>query len=45
MSERVLPPGTTYEEVYARFRWSVPAAFNIGVDMVIAMRATPRASR
>jgi len=33
MSERVLPPGTTYEEVYARFRWSVPAAFNIGVDI------------
>ena len=33
MSERVLPPGTTYEEVCARFRWSVPAAFNIGVDI------------
>ena len=33
MNERTLPEGRTYEEVYARFRWSVPAAFNIGVDI------------
>ena len=33
MSERVLPPGKTYEEVCARFRWSIPAQFNIAVDI------------
>jgi len=33
MSERVLPPGRSYEEVYARFRWAVPERFNIGVDI------------
>jgi acetyl-CoA synthetase len=31
MSERVLPEGRTYQEVYARFRWSVPHAYNIAV--------------
>jgi acetyl-CoA synthetase len=29
MSDSVLPRGKTYDEVYARFRWSVPASFNI----------------
>jgi acetyl-CoA synthetase len=33
MSDAVLPQGKTYEEVYAKFRWSVPPAFNIGVDL------------
>ena len=33
MSERVLPQGKTYEEVCARFRWSIPASFNIAVDI------------
>lgn len=32
MSDRLLPPGRTYDEVYARFRWPVPAAYNIAVD-------------
>ena len=27
----VLPPGKTYEEIYAAFRWKVPARFNMGV--------------
>ena len=31
MSDSVLPQGKTYEEVFARFRWSVPATFNIAV--------------
>lgn len=31
MSDTVLPQGKTYEEVYARFRWSVPPTFNIAV--------------
>jgi acetyl-CoA synthetase len=33
MSERVLPQGKTYEEVCARFRWSIPSTFNIAVDI------------
>ena len=33
MSDTVLPHGKTYEEVYARFRWAVPASFNIAVDI------------
>ena len=33
MSGRVLPQGKTYEEVCARFRWSIPSAFNIAVDV------------
>ena len=33
MSEGVLPQGRTYEEVYERFRWSVPPAYNIAVDV------------
>lgn len=33
VSDTVLPQGKTYEEVYARFRWSVPPAFNIAVDI------------
>ena len=31
MSDSVLPQGKTYEEVFARFRWSVPPTFNIAV--------------
>ena len=31
MSHSVLPQGNTYEEVYARFRWSVPPMFNMAV--------------
>ncbi len=33
MSDTVLPKGETYEEVYTRFRWSVPLTFNIAVDV------------
>lgn len=33
MSDRVLPQGKTYEEVYARFQWSVPSALNIAVHI------------
>ena len=33
VSERVLPEGRTYEEICARFKWDVPAAFNIAVDI------------
>jgi len=29
----VLPAGKTYEEVCRRFRWQVPAEYNIGVDI------------
>ena len=32
-TERVLPEGRTYEEICARFKWSVPATFNIAVDI------------
>jgi acetyl-CoA synthetase len=31
MSDSVLPQGKTYEEVFARFRWSVPPSFNMAV--------------
>ncbi|MFN0302843.1 MAG: AMP-binding protein [Burkholderiales bacterium] len=33
MSDTVLPQGKTYDEVCARFRWSIPASFNIAVDI------------
>lgn len=33
MSDTVLPEGKTYEEVCARFRWSVPPMFNIALDI------------
>jgi acetyl-CoA synthetase len=33
MVETVLPIATTYEEVYARFRWTIPTAYNIAVDV------------
>jgi acetyl-CoA synthetase len=32
MGESLLPVGTSYAEVYARFRWHIPSTFNIGVD-------------
>ncbi len=33
MTDRLLPQGSTYEEVYARFRWPTPTLFNIAVDI------------
>ena len=33
MGEALLPVGTSYAEVYARFRWHIPTNFNIGVDV------------
>ena len=33
MEETLLPAGTSYAEVYARFRWHIPTTFNIGVDV------------
>ena len=33
MNERVLPEGKTYEEICARFKWSIPATFNIAADI------------
>ena len=33
MGEALLPVGTSYAEVYARFRWQLPTIFNIGVDV------------
>ena len=33
MNDRVLPEGNTYEDVCARFQWSIPATFNIAVDI------------
>ena len=32
MGDALLPVGTTYAEVYDRFRWQLPTTFNIGVD-------------
>ena len=29
----MLTPGNTYEEVVTRFRWEIPAHYNIGVDI------------
>src|SRR5438445_11673120 len=33
MGEALLPVGTSYAEVYARFCWQLPTTFNIGVDV------------
>ncbi len=33
MADTVLPAGTSYEDVYARFRWSIPPRYNIAVDV------------
>ena len=33
MIDKALPEGNTYEELCARFRWDIPANFNIGVDI------------
>src|SRR5262247_2895092 len=33
MVEALLPVGTSYAEVYDRFRWQLPTTFNIGVDV------------
>jgi len=32
MVDTLLPRGESYEDVYARFRWTVPPAYNIAVD-------------
>src|SRR3989454_5958556 len=32
MTDTVLPRGESYADVYARFRWSIPTAYNIAVD-------------
>ncbi len=32
MSATMLPKGTSYADVYARFRWQIPAQYNIAVD-------------
>lgn len=32
MPDTLLPTGARYAEVYARFRWHLPATYNIGVD-------------
>ena len=41
MNDRVLPEGRTYEEVCARFKWSIPATFNIAVDICDRHAADP----
>ena len=33
MNQKVLPQANTYEELCARFKWSIPQNFNIGVDI------------
>ena len=33
MADTLLPRGTTYADVYGRFRWAIPAAYNIAVDV------------
>src|SRR5499427_9969547 len=33
MADTLLPRGETYADVYARFRWAVPALYNIAVDV------------
>src|SRR5262249_36354678 len=33
MADTLLPRGETYADVYARFRWAVPPAYNIAVDV------------
>jgi acetyl-CoA synthetase len=33
MPDTLLPRGARYEEVYARFRWTLPATYNIAVDV------------
>jgi acetyl-CoA synthetase len=33
MVDTLLPRGARYEDVYARFRWTVPPAYNIAVDV------------
>ena len=33
MTGKVLPQATSYEDLCARFQWSIPARFNIGVDI------------
>ncbi len=37
---RFLPPGDSYEEICAAFRWDVPAAYNMGSRSATATRPT-----
>ena len=32
MVDTLLPHGSSYDEVYRRFRWTIPSAYNIAVD-------------
>ncbi|MGH7347699.1 MAG: AMP-binding protein, partial [Candidatus Rokuibacteriota bacterium] len=32
MADTLLPRGESYDDVYRRFRWTIPAAYNIAVD-------------
>src|SRR5262245_5103386 len=29
----MLPPGRDYDEIYRKFRWHIPAEFNMGVEV------------
>src|SRR5437879_9409391 len=33
MTDTLLPRGESYADVYARFRWPIPTAYNIAVDV------------
>jgi len=33
MADTLLPRGETYADVYGRFRWAIPPAYNIAVDV------------
>jgi acetyl-CoA synthetase len=41
MPDTVLPAGRTYAEVYAAFRWRVPPAYNIALDVCDRHAADP----
>ena len=33
MVDTLLPRGTSYDDVYGRFRWAIPSVYNIAVDV------------
>ena len=33
MADTLLPRGTSYDDVYGRFRWAIPSIYNIAVDV------------
>jgi len=33
MADTLLPRGTSYDDVYGRFRWAIPSVYNIAVDV------------